>query len=316
MIKKYTLAIALLSLGFNSYAQLPTYVPTNGLLAWYGFNNNSSDLSGNNNNASNNNVTFINDRNGVPNSAGSFNGINTYFQVTTPSFTFASTDSFTYSVWINKDVQPAAGIILMIGSNAAGNFISILQGSSVMSYGTNKQQSAWINITCPHTLNVWDHYVATYDAGTMNLYKNGVWQSTGTFTHMNVTSANLPFYIGKGFGGGNFKGAIDDVGVWGRALSQTEITALYNTVTSTYALEANNAYVVNPSVAEDFIYLSSNAPLTSQTNYTIYDVKGALVQTGNTSENNHQIQINHLNKGIYFIHLNDEINSRLKFVKF
>jgi hypothetical protein len=317
MNTKYKLLIALISLGFNfSYAQLPSYVPSNGLLAWFGFNNNSSDLSGNNNNASNNNVTFINDRNGVPNSAGSFNGTNTWFEIATPSFTFASTDSFTYSFWINKEVQPAAGIVMMMGSNVAGNFISLIQGASQMSYGTNKQQSAWINIVCPHTLNVWDHYVATYDAGIMNLYKNGVFQSTGTFTYTNVSSANLPMYIGKGIGGGFFLGAIDDVGIWGRALSQQEIIDVYtNTVTSTKTLSTAMNYFVSPNVASDFLYLSTSSNTVSQISYTIYDTKGTIVNSGKANGNNHLIQIENLSKGVYFINIEDELNTKLKFIK-
>jgi hypothetical protein len=297
-------------------AQTPAYLPTNGLLAWLPFDNNSSDVSGNNNNAVNNNVTFIDDRNGIPNAAGSFNGIDAWLEIATPSFTFASTDSFTYSFWINKDVQPAAGIVMMMGSNVAGNFISLIQGASQMSYGTNKQQSAWINITCPHTLFVWDHYVATYDAGIMNFYKNGVFQSTGTFTYTNVLSANLPMYIGKGFGGGNFKGGIDDVGIWGRALSLPEINEVYtNTVTSEKNLNNDIHYSLSPNITDDIIYLKSSTNETSQNNFSIYDANGAKISEGKIVLNNQPINVAGLSKGVYFISIADERNTRLKFVK-
>jgi hypothetical protein len=185
-----------------------------------------------------------------------------------------------------------------------------------MSYGTNKQQSAWINIVCPHTLNVWDHYVATYDAGIMNLYKNGVFQSTGTFTYTNVSSANLPMYIGKGINGGFFLGAIDDVGIWGRALSQQEINDVYtNTVTSTKTLSTAMNYFVSPNVASDFLYLSTSSNNVSQISYTIYDTKGTIVNSGKANGNNHLIQIENLSKGVYFINIEDELNTKLKFIK-
>jgi hypothetical protein len=300
----------------RAFAQTPSYLPTNGLLAWLPFDNNSSDLSGNNNNAANNNVTFIDDRNGIPNAAGSFNGIDAWLEITTPSFTFASTDSFTYSFWINKDVQPFAGIVLMIADNVSGNFISLIQGINDMQFGTNKQQSAWIWTNCPHTLNVWDHYVATYDAGVMNLFKNGVFQTTNTFTYTNVSSANLPMYIGKGFGGGNFKGGIDDIGVWGRALSLQEINDVYtNTVTSQKLLNNDKNYALSPNIADDLIYLSSSTNKTSQPNYSIYDANGTKISEGKIVLNNQPISLAGLSKGVYFITIADELNTRLKFVK-
>ena len=50
----------------QSIAQVPGYVPTSGLQAWFGFNGNSNDLSANSNNATNTGATFIVDRNGNP----------------------------------------------------------------------------------------------------------------------------------------------------------------------------------------------------------------------------------------------------------
>jgi hypothetical protein len=297
-------------------AQIPNYVPTAGLLAWYPFDNNSNDLSGNNNNAVNNNVTFIDDRNGIPNAAGSFNGSNTWFEVTAPSFTFASTDSFTYSFWVNKDVQPLAGIVMMIGSPVSGNFISLIQGASLMQFGTNKQQSAWIWTSCAHTLNVWDHYVATYNAGIMNLYKNGVFQSTNTFTYTNVLSANLPLYIGKGINGGNFNGAIDDIGIWGRALSDQEITDLYNSiVTKNAEHHAAQKFQLFPSISNQFINISNNLSNVVPTNYSIYDVNGKCLLQGMITNNNYKIDISNISKGIYFVNLGDENFTKFKFIK-
>ncbi len=317
MKKKFTLSTLFLALCFHQLsAQVPNYVPTNSLLAWFPFDNNSSDLSGNNNNAVNNNVSFIDDRNGIPNAAGSFNGINSWFEVATPTFTFASTDSFTYSVWINKDVQPAAGVFMMVGSNAAGNFISILQGPNSTQFGTNKQQSAWIWTTCPHTLNVWDHYIATYNAGIMRLYKNGSFESTSTFTHTNVTSANLPLYIGRGVGGAYFKGSIDDVGIWSRVLSDTEIINLYNsTVTSIQASVTENHISIIPNVAAEFLQISAPANFNKSIQYSIIDIKGTVLTKGAISAASQIIDIKDLSQGIYFITLDDQFTTRYKFVK-
>jgi hypothetical protein len=317
-MKKISLTGFIFFLGFKTlFAQLPNYVPSNQLLAWYPFDNNANDISGNSNDAVNNNVTFIDDRNGNANAAGSFNGTDSWLELTTPSFTFASTGAFTYSFWINKDIQPNAGIVMMVANNVSNNFISLIQGISDMQFGTNKQQSAWIWTNCPHTLNVWDHYVATYDAGVMNLYKNGLFQSTNTFTYTNVLSANLPLYIGKGFGGGYFKGSIDDVGIWDRALNTTEINDLYtNTITSINKNQLNkNIFWISSNIAEETIQINSTNTHQATIAYSILDVKGAILLNGILTASTNNVDIKNFKKGMYFIRFNDEKNSSVKFVK-
>jgi len=60
----------------------------------------------------------------------------------------------------------------------------------------------------------------------MNLYRNGVFQATNTYTHNGAATNTLPFWIGRGAAGNNYTGDIDDIGVWDRVLTQSEITAL------------------------------------------------------------------------------------------
>jgi hypothetical protein len=55
-------------------AQVPSYLPTNGLVAYWPFNGNANDESGNGNNGINYGATATSDRNGNSNSALSFNG--------------------------------------------------------------------------------------------------------------------------------------------------------------------------------------------------------------------------------------------------
>ena len=57
-----------------SFGQVPSYVPTNGLVGWWGFNGNANDESGNGNNGTVNGPTLTNDRFGNPNSAYDFDG--------------------------------------------------------------------------------------------------------------------------------------------------------------------------------------------------------------------------------------------------
>ena len=67
------IAIMLVS---NSYAQLPSYLPADGLVGWWPFNGNANDESGNGNNGIVNGATLTTNRFGTQNSAYSFNGTN------------------------------------------------------------------------------------------------------------------------------------------------------------------------------------------------------------------------------------------------
>lgn len=76
------------------FSQVPNYVPTNGLVGWWPFTGNANDMSGNGNNGIVNGATLTTDRNGNNNSAYSFNGVNQFIQVQTPSLNNTISISF------------------------------------------------------------------------------------------------------------------------------------------------------------------------------------------------------------------------------
>jgi hypothetical protein len=70
------LSVILLSFVFHSLssiAQVPSYVPTSGLVGWWPFNGNANDESGNGNNGTVNGATLTTDRFGNEGSAYDFN---------------------------------------------------------------------------------------------------------------------------------------------------------------------------------------------------------------------------------------------------
>ena len=144
MTKKHTIVFLLAIISFAAAsAQVPSYVPMNGLAAWYSFDGNITDLSGNGNTPVNSGAVFTSDRFGAPNSALDFDGISAVMTLDTPSFKFTETGQFTFSVWIRKRTQSSAGVVLMSGSTTAGNFITNIQGNTSFQFGTNQQQSTW-----------------------------------------------------------------------------------------------------------------------------------------------------------------------------
>ena len=310
------LSILLVS-GTMSLAQVPSYVPTSGLQAWLGFNGNANDLSGNANNATNNGATFTADRNGNASAAANFNGTTNYMVISTPSFQFSPTGAFTYSFWLNKQTQSSgADIALMSGTSTTGVFITLIQGANNFTYGTNKQQSAWVFTSCAHTLNVWDHYVTTYNAGVMKIYKNGVFQSTATYSYTGATTATIPFYIGKGIAatGGNFKGGIDDIGIWDRELSQTEINDLFTSITSVPQLNQSTSISIFPNPAFEKLTVKSS-PYEMGQAYQIIELDGKVLVQGKIEKMDMEIDIKDLSIGTYLFEVNHQKASALRFIK-
>jgi hypothetical protein len=282
---KNLLLIICVFLSLELWSQVPSYVPQYGLLGYYPFNGTPNDVSSNAANLTNNGAVLTTDRFGTANAAYSFNGVNQNLINNTPNFTFNPASSFTYSFWYNRNVTSVNGVLMMNATNAAGNFIWIFQaGATNSQFGTNKQQSAWIWAPTASTTSVWTHIVCVYNAGTMTLYKNNVQVATATFTHTNVTSANMPLYIGRGVGGDFYNGKMDDVGIWNRALTTCEINDLYNSSNSLIGVSAgvdinscnNTAITLNGSGALNYFWnqnVSNGIPFTP-------NVSGTYLVTG------------------------------------
>ena len=91
-------AIAIFGIATITIGQVPTYVPSNGLVGWWPFNGNASDESGNNNNGIVNGATLTSDRNGNINSAYSFNN-NTISIPDNSSIGITQSSGQSISVW-------------------------------------------------------------------------------------------------------------------------------------------------------------------------------------------------------------------------
>ncbi|MFM8494307.1 MAG: LamG domain-containing protein [Bacteroidota bacterium] len=197
---------------------IPSFVPTNGLIAYYPFNGSPNDATtGNNHLTTYGGVSLTTDRSNTPNSAYGFDGVDDYL-VDTPSFTMSQTGSFTYSLWMRKD--SLVGLTMMHGNSTTGNFVTLIGGSSQVQFGTNQQGSSWIWANAPLTLGSWDHYVCTYNGVTkaMQIFRNGILAGTATYTYTAAVAAVQPLFVGRGIGGAGtfFKGKIDDIGIWNR----------------------------------------------------------------------------------------------------
>lgn len=206
----------------------------------------------------------------------------------------------------------------MSGSGVSGNFISNIQGNTgtAVQFGTNKQGSAWVWATCTNVLNVWDLYTATYNNGAMKLYKNGALQSSATYTNWGAASASLPFYIGKGIQSNSyFNGSMDDLGIWTRALTQTEITNLYNN--SPNGISESNIMTdisVYPNPANDFIKVKIGSKQYGL-QYSVTDQSGRNLLTGKLNNEITNIDISRLNSGVYILQVGESRKQSFSIIK-
>jgi hypothetical protein len=76
----------------------------------------------------------------------------------------------------------------------------------------------------------WKHVVATFDGTYCRIYVNGTADGTSSaWNHpIKYVDSNNFFTIGRREIANLYTGSIDEVGIWNRALTQTEITSLYN----------------------------------------------------------------------------------------
>jgi len=222
--------------GLQFHAQLPSYLPTNGLVAWYPFNGNANDESGNGNDGTTFNTQPTTDRFGNGNSAYDFNGSTSYINCGNQFFN--SVNYCSISLWMktttfssttknlcNKRREIAGdGIgILMIGSSVCGMLNRDPQTFSNNGYST----------CTPYSSTGWNHVVLVNNNSVLSIYLNSTLIDTQTLTP-GPTIPGMPMYIGKGFdydiGGGNraYSGQLDDCSFYNRVLTSEEIANLFN----------------------------------------------------------------------------------------
>jgi uncharacterized protein YjdB len=265
---KFLLSLVLAIAFINpAIAQLPGYVPTSGLIAYYGFNNNSNDLSGHGNNGIVSGPTYTADRFGNSNAAVHYTG--TAERITTHTIDRTTINSFTYSVWVNTTFSasiPAEGsssgltssspysciIPAVDGANWGTGSIHVGAGLNVAANGVyvaeHGNSITNVALAWTGTLTGWHHIVLTYVSKMPKLYIDGYLVHNGITSSYIVhpslacdsfTASGVQPYVTAGFGHGlypitvpsyNYSGDLDDLAIYSRALSSCEISELYDTV--------------------------------------------------------------------------------------
>jgi hypothetical protein len=169
---------------------------------------------------------------GKYNGALSFNGTSNYVNLANPT-SLRLTGSMTLSAWVKAAANPTGDAQVIAKSDATAGWqlkTRLVSGShtfatAVSPTSTSRTQR---NGTTVRSLNTWYHVASVYNATaqTLDIYVNGVLDN-GTLTGAVPTSqfnSSVSVNIGRQQkGGGYFNGVIDEVRIYNRALTQTEI---------------------------------------------------------------------------------------------
>ena len=198
--------------------------PPPNMVAWLPGDGNTNDIAGTNHGTLQNGATFAPGRVGQ---AFSLNGTGAFVQAPdSPALNPGS--QLTIDAWINPVSLVSNGqanriVDKITGGSTNGYNFDIRLGRLRAIFGGNILTGAAVI-----PLNTWTHVAAVYDGTQLKLYVNGMLDAVSTAGGV-IPSNTLPLRIGADSNGNSlFDGRIDEVEIFNRALSQSEILAIVN----------------------------------------------------------------------------------------
>ena len=235
-----------------------TLLPPNnlGLLSYWSFDEGdgtkATDASGNENTGTLTNMEASDWVVGKKGEALEFDGSNEYVDMGSAISSISGNTSFTMCAWINTNSVSAAQAVVATGNpdvalNAAALFLNVNgNGSLSLEFAGGNTAASANNLI---SAGQWYHICGTKTAGAINttstLYIDGQPVSLSTASSntpsIATTDASIGQFVASGY---YFNGKIDDVRVYNRALSASEIVSLYNVKTGQLAT-SRNSYITN-----------------------------------------------------------------------
>lgn len=201
----------------------------NGLLSYHKMCGNLQDVSGNARHGINPNaMALTTDKNGTAQYAYAMQQTQSYFDFPSPGVL-----NYSISVWIRPSaLQPSVDIIQFVTAASHGEHSQTLRtnASGFIEHRVWHGGDAVVASSIQAQANTWYHLVATAQSGgQMKLFING--QLVGSAPLNTIWTLGDTFRVGKSNRSGSnngFVGVIDEIAVWNRELTNSEITTLFN----------------------------------------------------------------------------------------
>ncbi len=266
---------------------LSSQVPTVGLISQWPFSGNANDIIGGNN-SSVVNATLTPDRFGNPNCAYNFNGTSSYIRMLNAGPT--GTLSRSVSFWA-KSTNTTLTCAFAYGAAPGALAIQFYYGCPGVGCDIGTAQFIRTNTLVAN--GSWHHYAMVYDntlgtqMGVIKLYVDAVLASVtgcGSTTSLINSNATFPINIGK-VADNNirfFKGDLDDFFLYNRALTPTEVLALYNDTPCLLTPPSPGSINGSITVCQGASVVYSVAPVAGATSYT-WSLPGGWTGTSTTN---------------------------------
>jgi hypothetical protein len=239
-----------------SYAQVNL---SNGLILHYPLNGNANDMSllGNHGTVSAAGAYAASDMNGIANSAMFFNGAIEQGMIECPNTILNGLPEFSMSNWFN--LNSLTNGMSMVGQD---NIIETGFYTSPNRIVVWHPVSGNVNVNLSSGAGVWQHFAVTCSPTQMKIYLNGVLVNTLTGNYSLSSNSYPPRIGGNVVNQSNnswFRGKIDEVRFYNRALTQDEINLLSSSIALTYGIlsVSNNDLCTGSSFDVSYVVLGS-----------------------------------------------------------
>lgn len=228
---------------------------------------------------------------GVINNSFYFDGTNDWINV---SMADQSYDKLTFSTWFRRNDSDTEDYILSGMEDAMGPYIRVKNPGTTFSVYRDAPSAGFVSasITFTPVVGTWYHVVGTFNGTHARIYLNGELNDTTTVALSTLRTFQLDDIGAYQFGSNFFfNGTIDEVGVWNRSLSSSEVSDLYNsgdgltfgqneTITITLnSPDDNKAEVSNTNITFN---ITSQVAGSTLTNISLY-IDGILNETKSIS---------------------------------
>jgi hypothetical protein len=232
-----------------------------GLIGYWPFCGNANDVSGNGNNGTPvNGPMLTTDRFGSPNNAYSFDGINDFMSL---SNQLPDASVFSISAWVYHTKGNNFSGILSDATTSSGNDLYLNVNDNSIGIKADKNGSTLFQCPLPevgynptpiasglNNGNQWKQIVIMVEPTQTKVYLNSVLVASLNIGGSNIGSHALSPVFGK-ITDGDYSiqylgGKLDDIGIWNRALTTTEIQQLYTQGQTTYSWTPGGA--TTPSI--------------------------------------------------------------------
>jgi len=239
---KHVFTLVALALMSRGLAQLPDYVPSDGLVAWYPLDGLAYDAGNYELDGVLEGPAVAEDRYGNLNGALSFDGVDD--RVSIPHSDLTNPSVLTLSVWFkdsdfsNSDGQQSQ-LISKREFTGWGNAYEFGVGYPITEFPETPTIYSNFSVNGNHTIfhasesifeNQWHQAVYCHGEDSLFIYLDGERVLAQISPGPLPTNNELPTWFGGRPGGSGrnfFSGLLDDIGIWNRVLSHEEILALY-----------------------------------------------------------------------------------------